>query len=166
MPWQSVFFELGTEKGFFILLPHPRRRGRRAARGQIQRTCPLAHSVAPPLLEKSRFATNFSRCFRPAGEGEKKGYDLLLPHPPPSLGMFSLTGKQEALSKPGRYTPPPLFRQLRFMKSRGLPPAGTAHPLIPLFTEPFKGFNFPEGKIILEGRRVGIDKEAHHRVHL
>jgi len=46
------------------------------------------------------------------------------------------------------------------MKGRGLPPAGTAHPLIPLSTASFKGFNFPEGKIILEGRWVGLDKEA------
>ena len=86
------------------LLPHPRRRGRRSARGQTQRSCPLAHSVAPegefaqrakrshpgvPLREKSRFATNFSRCFRPAGKQgvlSKVGRD----DPPPFLGMFSL----------------------------------------------------------------------------
>jgi len=43
--------------------------------------------------EKSRFATNFSRCFRPAGEGGKKGYDLLLPHPPRRRGRRSSRGQ-------------------------------------------------------------------------
>jgi len=58
------------------------------------------------------------------------------------------------------------LEQLRFMKSRGLLWAGTSHPLLFLSAASFKGFNFPEGKIILEGRRVGIDKEALHLFQL
>ncbi|MBQ4610395.1 MAG: hypothetical protein IJB30_01535 [Clostridia bacterium] len=80
--------------------------------------------------EKSRFATNFSR-------------------------YASLSGEAEGTLEAGGMTLCPFFRWLRFMKSRGLPLAGTAHPLLSLSSASFKGFNFPEGKIILKGRWVG-----------
>ena len=75
-----------------------------------QGTCPLAHSIAPPLREKTSLTLWIFRGFAMGRQvGKVVGLLIIYTHPPPFYGTFSLAGKRGRIIG-GKCTPKALFR--------------------------------------------------------